>query len=332
MDPLTRKIYTTNAAHFDERVCPGLRRTNDPIPDLRELFLLADDLPNADLPEQVGVEVGDVPPDPPAPVPPVAPQPPIVAALPQVDDDPPPEARPDQPPHQPQGRGRSRTPAGPPVPYVVPDRRYPERVRNPPGEWWKVKSPAPAPALAPPPVAPPARIEEVEDDDIPSRSLSLSPEPPTSGDDAPSDGDSDDPLHLAPGDPVDEDEQAAQFTLPFHSVLTAQLGDEVTLINALDFAFTIHAFKAGLASNDPKSFAEAMRRPDRNKWFDCAAQEIQSFIDNGTWELTKLPPGRKAVGSSWVFRIKRNPDQSKVGQCIAWQKRFLYFGANTFSA
>ena len=151
MDPLTCKIYATNAAHFDKRVCPGLRRTNDPIPDLRELFLLADDLPDADLPEQVGVEVGDVLPDPPAPVPPVALQPPIVAAPPQVDDHPAPEARPDQPPHQPQGRGQSRTPAGPPVPYVMPDRRYPEHVRNPPGEWWKVKSPAPAPAPAPVP-------------------------------------------------------------------------------------------------------------------------------------------------------------------------------------
>ena len=45
---------------------------------MHELFLLADDLPNADLPEQVGVEVGDVPPDPPAPVPPVALQHPLL--------------------------------------------------------------------------------------------------------------------------------------------------------------------------------------------------------------------------------------------------------------
>ena len=39
-------------------------------------------------------------------------------------------------------------------------------------------------------------------------------------------------------------------------------------------------------------------------------REIQSLIDNGTWELTKLPPGRKAVGFRRVVRIKRNPDGS----------------------
>jgi hypothetical protein len=29
-----------------------------------------------------------------------------------------------------------------------------------------------------------------------------------------------------------------------------------------------------------------------------------------TWELVKLPPGRKAIGSKWVFKVKRNADSS----------------------
>ena len=30
----------------------------------------------------------------------------------------------------------------------------------------------------------------------------------------------------------------------------------------------------------------------------------------GTWSLVPLPPGRQAIGSKWVFRVKKNPDGS----------------------
>ena len=33
-------------------------------------------------------------------------------------------------------------------------------------------------------------------------------------------------------------------------------------------------------------------------------------LDNGTWELAKLPPGEKAIGSRWVFHIKLKSDGS----------------------
>ena len=33
-------------------------------------------------------------------------------------------------------------------------------------------------------------------------------------------------------------------------------------------------------------------------------------MDNGTWELAKLPPGRKAIGCRWVFIIKKKADGS----------------------
>ncbi|CAM8999342.1 unnamed protein product [Rhodiola kirilowii] len=34
------------------------------------------------------------------------------------------------------------------------------------------------------------------------------------------------------------------------------------------------------------------------------SEEIESIINNGTWELVPKPPGVKIIGSKWVFRIK----------------------------
>jgi hypothetical protein len=38
--------------------------------------------------------------------------------------------------------------------------------------------------------------------------------------------------------------------------------------------------------------------------------EIEAHLENGTWELAQLPPGRRAIGSCWIFKIKRKPDGS----------------------
>jgi len=33
-------------------------------------------------------------------------------------------------------------------------------------------------------------------------------------------------------------------------------------------------------------------------------KEIQALEDNQTWEFSDLPPGKKALGCKWVFKIK----------------------------
>ena len=69
-------------------------------------------------------------------------------------------------------------------------------------------------------------------------------------------------------------------------------------------------FKVGAHSNDPKTLAEAMARPDGDQWYKAAYEEIQALLNNGTWKLAKLPPGRKAIGSRWVFLLKHKKDGS----------------------
>jgi hypothetical protein len=71
-----------------------------------------------------------------------------------------------------------------------------------------------------------------------------------------------------------------------------------------------HTFVAGTDASKPKSFWEAMQRPDANLWYKAAVKEMQAHIKNGTWELVKLLPGRKAIGSKWVFKVKHNTNGS----------------------
>jgi hypothetical protein len=61
---------------------------------------------------------------------------------------------------------------------------------------------------------------------------------------------------------------------------------------------------------EPKTLAEALRRPDGDKYLDSAIAEIKAHLENGTWELARLPQGKRAIGSRWVFKIKRKADGS----------------------
>lgn len=36
--------------------------------------------------------------------------------------------------------------------------------------------------------------------------------------------------------------------------------------------------------------------------------EIDALRANRTWDLVKLPPGKKAIGSKWVFKVKLKSD------------------------
>ena len=56
--------------------------------------------------------------------------------------------------------------------------------------------------------------------------------------------------------------------------------------------------------DEPKTLREARKRPDASKWLAAAQEEMNSLMEHETWSLTKLPPGRKIVGSKWVFKVK----------------------------
>ncbi|CCA76752.1 related to retrotransposon HobS hobase (N-terminal fragment) [Serendipita indica DSM 11827] len=63
-------------------------------------------------------------------------------------------------------------------------------------------------------------------------------------------------------------------------------------------------------SREPTTLGEALKCPDSDKYVQAAIEEVRAHLENGTWKLVRLPQGKKAIGSRWVFKIKRDADGS----------------------
>ena len=63
--------------------------------------------------------------------------------------------------------------------------------------------------------------------------------------------------------------------------------------------------------NEPVDVNDMKKKPDWPKWKAAMQEELDSLERHGTYEHVKdLPPGRKAIGHKWVFKLKLNPDNS----------------------
>ena len=68
--------------------------------------------------------------------------------------------------------------------------------------------------------------------------------------------------------------------------------------------FVTHCAHRTCEIAEPRTMKEALSSDQANKWKAAADEEIQSLMENETWDLVKLPPGRKPVGCKWVFKVK----------------------------
>ncbi|CAI7873947.1 unnamed protein product [Closterium sp. NIES-53] len=60
--------------------------------------------------------------------------------------------------------------------------------------------------------------------------------------------------------------------------------------------------------HEPASMEEALAGDDREAWFASSEDEFKSHMENETWTLTNLPPGRKALDCTWVLRVKTDAE------------------------
>lgn len=64
------------------------------------------------------------------------------------------------------------------------------------------------------------------------------------------------------------------------------------------------AFLAAVcAVTEPKSFKEAMKD---KRWTRAVYKEVDALEEADTWDVVDLPPGRVALSTMWVFKIKYN--------------------------
>ncbi|CAI7789342.1 unnamed protein product [Closterium sp. NIES-54] len=73
---------------------------------------------------------------------------------------------------------------------------------------------------------------------------------------------------------------------------------------------------------EPKTLAEALSGPDAEKWKQSVKEEYDSLLENETWELCELPPGKKAIYSKLIFRHKYRPD----GELTRYKSRLVAKG------
>jgi len=83
-------------------------------------------------------------------------------------------------------------------------------------------------------------------------------------------------------------------------------GFEHDIGNYVSYESLSPAYKAFIASLQsaqiPKDWKEAMHDP---KWREAMLEELRALEKNRTWDLVKLPVGKKVVSCKWVFTVKQ---------------------------
>ncbi|GKB62179.1 retrovirus-related pol polyprotein from transposon TNT 1-94 [Tanacetum coccineum] len=64
-------------------------------------------------------------------------------------------------------------------------------------------------------------------------------------------------------------------------------------------------------NGEPESYSEALSSKEFVQWKKAINEEMVSLEKNQTWSLVRLPAGKKALQSKWVFRVKEEQDGSK---------------------
>ncbi|XP_071713072.1 uncharacterized mitochondrial protein AtMg00820-like [Rutidosis leptorrhynchoides] len=65
-----------------------------------------------------------------------------------------------------------------------------------------------------------------------------------------------------------------------------------------------------MVENEPTTYREAVSSSKGPQWKEAIKSEIDSILQNHTWELVDLPPGCKPLGYRWIFKKKLKPDDT----------------------
>ena len=63
-------------------------------------------------------------------------------------------------------------------------------------------------------------------------------------------------------------------------------------------------FLTYMVEAEPRTYKEVVSSTEGPLWKEAIRSEIDSIMQNHTWELVDLPPGCKPLGSKWIFKRK----------------------------
>jgi len=107
--------------------------------------------------------------------------------------------------------------------------------------------------------------------------------------------------------PIESGPQVLTSRDPVLRLTRAQLEAEALVaVENIDHKQSLDRGVAEAFRQEPSSYAEAMLSEDKDKWEEAIASEIQSLEENETWTTVDLPPGKKALTSRWIFRLKKD--------------------------
>ncbi|KAK8921057.1 hypothetical protein KSP39_PZI020242 [Platanthera zijinensis] len=171
-----------------------------------------------------------------------------------------------------------------PLPIVAP-HPIPPPAPVPIVDTHPIPPPAPVPSTSAPPIIytysrRPTTVETVQTEDV-------SPLPvPVSN------PDSDDDLHI-----------------PLARLIGKKGSTNHPIANYIRYDHLSQAHQAFISSLSfiviPKIWQEAVKIPE---WKTAMEEELRALDKNKTWQLVSLPPGKRTVGSRWVYTVKQNQD------------------------
>ncbi|KAD5318290.1 hypothetical protein E3N88_18236 [Mikania micrantha] len=62
---------------------------------------------------------------------------------------------------------------------------------------------------------------------------------------------------------------------------------------------------------EPECYAEAMEDELKREWVEAMQDEMNSLYENNTFELVKLPKGKRALENKWVYKLKTEEHTSR---------------------
>ncbi|KAJ0754054.1 putative RNA-directed DNA polymerase [Helianthus annuus] len=62
---------------------------------------------------------------------------------------------------------------------------------------------------------------------------------------------------------------------------------------------------------EPECYEEAMEDEHKREWVEAMQDEMNSLYENNTFELVKLPKGKRALKNKWVYKVKTEEHTSR---------------------